>query len=277
MCVGIGFETALFFARNGDKVFASVKNLKHEGVEKLQYIAHNEGLDLEIVEIDVTQEKQISQAVISIHKKATHIDVLINNAGIGYIGPVEAFSIEEIKKQFDINVFGTLQMILAVTPYMRDQKRGVILNISSINGLVAFPFWGIYASSKFAIEAFTESLRFELEPFGVTVALIEPGSFSTRFGDNRKLPSSQEKKGIYKKRLDKFFGKFDTMSAHAKNNTLMRKLINPKRVAKRIYTVAQQAHPHLHNRIGVDAHAYFWAKKCIPTFIWNHLLKGIYD
>ena len=193
------------------------------------------------------------------------------------MGPVEAFTIEEVKVQYETNVFGTLRMIKAVVPMMRAQKSGIIINISSINGLVAFPFWGIYASSKFAIEAFTESLCFELEPFGVKVVLVEPGSFLTDFTVNRKMPKSLETEDSpYKKRVKAFFSKFDSMEKKlgpAKINSLF----NPQKVAKKIYDVSEQDRPKLHNRVGIDSHFHYFTKMVTPHFIYQYFLHKFYS
>lgn len=167
-------------------------------------------------------------------------------------------------------------MIKAVIPLMRKQKNGYIANIGSINGLVAFPLWGLYASSKFAVEAFTEALRFELAQFGIKVLLIEPGSFDTDFTKNRKMPKSlEEGNSPYTTMVDNFFKKFDKLSNHAKSRWIAR-LVNPERVANKIYSLVQKPNPPLHNRIGVDAHLYYFAKKIIPGGVMNMMLEKVY-
>ena len=273
---GIGFETALLFARKGHTVFASVRNIKSKGAIRLGDLAKKESLPIEIVEIDITKVESVEKGLDKVIKQG-RIDILVNNAGFGFVGPVEAFTIEEVKVQYETNVFGTLRMIKAVVPMMRAQKSGIIINISSINGLVAFPFWGIYASSKFAIEAFTESLCFELEPFGVKVVLVEPGSFLTDFTVNRKMPKSLETEDSpYKKRVKAFFSKFDSMEKKlgpAKINSLF----NPQKVAKKIYDVSEQDRPKLHNRVGIDSHFHYFTKMVTPHFIYQYFLHKFYS
>lgn len=274
---GIGFETALLFARKGGyKVFASVRNLKSKGTIQLEDHTKKESLAIEIIEMDITKAESIEKGLHQVVQQG-NIDILVNNAGFGLVGPVEEFAIEEIKEQYETNVFGTLRMIKAVVPVMRAQRSGIIINISSINGLVAFPFWGIYASSKFAIEAFTESLCFELKPFGIKVALIEPGSFLTNFTLNRKMPKSLEAKDSpYRKRVEAFFRKFDGVEKKigpAKINALF----DPRKVAQKIYDVSKQNNIKLHNRIGIDSHFHYLTKKLTPNFIYQFFLHKFYS
>jgi short-subunit dehydrogenase len=273
---GIGFETALLFARKGYKVFASMRNTKNEAAKKLQAISNKELLNIQIIEIDITSSKSVELGITQIDV-GEHIDILVNNAGFGFVGPVEAFTVDEIKEQYETNVFGTFRMIKAVSPIMRNIKSGKIINISSINGLVAFPFWGIYASSKFAIEAFTESLKFELEPFGIDVALVEPGSFSTDFTFNRKMPLSLENMNSpYKKWVFSFFSKFDKIGnkfGESYNNSLF----NSQRVARKIFEISNQKKSKLHNRIGIDSHVYYFAKKYIPNALYQYFLHKFYS
>ena len=150
---GIGYYSALTFARNGYCVFASVRDMHSNGKEVLEKIAKDEKLELSTLEIDITDEISIKKAVERIFNKEGRIDILVNNAGVMHLGPVELFTIDEIKQQFEINFFGTLRMIKEVVPIMRNQKSGKIINISSINGLVSAPLYGIYSSSKFALRS----------------------------------------------------------------------------------------------------------------------------
>lgn len=273
---GIGFVTAIKFASKGYTVYAGVRNEKSDGAQRLLHLAEEQSLDVQLLRLDITSEKNVLDAISLIEKKEGKIDVLVNNAGFGALGPLEAFSIEEIKEQYETNVFGTIRMIQAVAPLMRKKKSGYIVNIGSINGLVAFPLWGVYASSKFAIEAFTEALRFELAQFGIKVLLIEPGSFDTDFTKNRKMPKSLENENSpYIAMVKNFFKQFDKMGEKAKSRWIA-PLVNPQRVANKIYSLVQQSNPPLHNRIGIDSHLYYFAKKIIPAGVMNLMLKKVY-
>lgn len=275
---GIGFLTALKFAREGNKVYASVKTLADKGCEDLKKISQEEHLPLEVIEIDITDDISIKKGTTSIQKEEGKIDILINNAGFGYMGPVETFSLDEVRNQYETNIFGTFQMIKAVTPIMRSQKSGLIINISSINGLVSFPFYGIYSSSKYALESLTESLRFELSPFGIHVALVEPGTFLTNFTANRKFPKNlQGENADYRYKVSSFFVKLDNLEKTAKNNKALALLFDPKRVANLIYKISCKQNPKLRSRIGLDAHIYYYARKLLPDFVWQFILGKAYN
>jgi NAD(P)-dependent dehydrogenase (short-subunit alcohol dehydrogenase family) len=142
----------------------------------------------ELVELDVIDGHSVALAVQRIVDREGRLDVVVNNAGYVLWGPVEETPIEEIQREFDVNVFGGLRVVCAAAPVMRRQGSGVVVQISSISGrVVAGPFWGHYAASKFALEAFSEALAYELRPFGVRVVLIEPGSYDTTIGRSVQL------------------------------------------------------------------------------------------
>ena len=272
---GIGYETALKFARNGWTTFASFRSLSSKGVEELRKIAESEKLPLHLLQIDVTNEKSVASGIAEVLTKQTHIDVLVNNAGFGYLGAIEDFTIDEIKEQYETNLFGYLRMIKALLPLMRKQRSGLIINISSINGLLSFPLFGVYSSSKFAIVTLSEVLRLELHPFGIKVALVEPGSFLTKFGYNRKHPTNQgSNKSPYKFWTTAFFSTYD--NAHKVNNKIVNRLTDHKRVANRIYDVANSDNPSLRNVIGVDAHLYLFLRKILPERVRFFLLQRAY-
>lgn len=269
---GIGFETALEFARRGHSVYAGIRNPDAAGAKQLREIAEEEHLPLQLVTLDVTDDKSIAKAVAFILKETKSINILINNAGFGFLGAVEDFSIEEVKEQYDTNVFGFLRMIQAVAPSMREQKSGLIINVSSINGLLSFPLFGIYSSTKFAIETLSQVLRFELAPFGIKVAMIEPGSFLTRFGFNLRHPHKQgTSKSPYKALTDPFFTRYHR--ANTTKHPLLLKLLDPKRVSRRIYTIAASPHPKLHNVIGLDSHLYLFLNAILPDRLKFWLLQ----
>jgi NAD(P)-dependent dehydrogenase (short-subunit alcohol dehydrogenase family) len=273
---GIGFETALVFARNGYDVYAGVRNPESEGATGLRHLAHTEKLPITPITLDITSQESITKAIKMVTAKTHRIDVLVNNAGVGYFGPVEDFSIDEVKAQYDTNILGSLRMIKAIAPIMRKQKNGRIITISSVNGLISFPLMGIYSSSKFALETLSEVLRFELAPFGIWVSVVEPGSFFTRFGVNRKQPMlTSLKSSPYKTLTDGFFTKYD--QAHTIRNKFLHKITHPSRVAHRIYTIAQEDRPAFHNVVGVDAHLYLFLKRILPESIRFWLLQRFYD
>lgn len=177
---GIGFLTVLTLARQGHKVFATMRSVEGKNSAKkneLEEIAKKENLTIEVVELDVRSNDSVDKALIQIIKSAGKIDALVNNAGVMFVGITEAYSLEQVQQQFDTNFFGVVRVTKAFLPQMRKNQSGLIINVSSVLGRLVFPYFGIYSASKWALEAYTESLRYELTPFGVDVIIVEPGPF----------------------------------------------------------------------------------------------------
>ena len=198
---GFGFEAALVFARHGDRVFATMRD-PAAGAE-LQRTAHDEGLRVDVLRLDVGDLPSITAAVATATATAP-LDVLVNNAGIELRSPIEDASEDDVRRQFDTNVFGPLRMIRAVLPGMRARRSGTIVNVSSIAGIVARPYGGLYAASKHALEAISEALHFEVQPFGVRVVLIEPGQYGTRLLDNAIVGDGFTEASPYWQRAERF-------------------------------------------------------------------------
>ncbi len=175
---GIGLHTAVAFAKNGDTVVASMRNPSKS--QALKGAATAAGVEIEVIALDVTDDASASAAVADVLARHGHIDVLINNAGVGLSGPVEDFPMDQARTAIETNFWGPVRMSRLVLPSMRAQGRGVIANISSITArLPAFPAYGFYAAGKYAINALSESLSAEVAPFGIRVLSIEPGYFDT--------------------------------------------------------------------------------------------------
>lgn len=191
---GFGRDTAETLASAGHKVFASmrdpqVKNRRH--AEKL----HTQGI--EVVELDVSSDASVDRAVREVLASASRIDVLINNAGILSAGVTEAFTPDQAKVVFDTNVLGLLRTARAVLPGMRNHGSGLIINIGSILGRVTFPFFGITGASKFAIEALTDSLRYEVSQLGIEVVLVQPSAYPTELYANVQQPADTDRAAAY--------------------------------------------------------------------------------
>jgi NAD(P)-dependent dehydrogenase (short-subunit alcohol dehydrogenase family) len=182
---GIGFETSLRLARNGIYTYATMRNLGKSN-EIIDY-ARKDNLSLKVLRLDVTDEESISGAIDKIIGEKSRIDILVNNAGYSLLGPLEQLHIDEIKEEFETNFFGIIKLIQSVLPIMRKQGYGRIINVSSLAGRIGFPLSSAYVSSKFALEGLVESLRYEVQPFGIHVCLIEPGVIKTNFVNNMKL------------------------------------------------------------------------------------------
>ena len=176
---GVGYETALILARNGFLTYATMRNT--EKGESLNSISKKENIPIKILQLDVTDESSVNTAIKTIYDESGQIDVLINNAGYGLVGAFEDVSMEEIKSQFETNFFGLIRVTQAVLPIMRNQNSGRIVNISSGAGRFGYPTGSIYVSTKFAVEGLSESIAYEVEPFGVKMILVEPGVIRTNF------------------------------------------------------------------------------------------------
>jgi NAD(P)-dependent dehydrogenase (short-subunit alcohol dehydrogenase family) len=174
---GLGRAAALLLAERGYRVFAAGRSAEKRA--QLHAIARERKLPLEAVELDVCDDKSVKAAVARVLAGAGAIDVLINNAGVGYMGTIEDLEIEDWRRQFETNLFGVLRVTQAALPSMRERKRGRILMMSSVAGLVTVPAQGAYSSSKHALEGLTNALRLEMFPFGIEVILIEPGYIAT--------------------------------------------------------------------------------------------------
>ena len=177
---GIGFLTVLTLARQGHHVFATMRNTEDKNAGKrdeLLKIGEDENLLIDVIDLDVTDDNSVDQAVREIIKKAGYLDVIINNAGVMYVGVTEAYSLEQVKAQFETNFFGVIRVSNAFLPHLRKRGQGLIVNVSSLAGRLSFPYFGIYGASKWALEAYSESLKYELAPLGIDVAIVEPGPF----------------------------------------------------------------------------------------------------
>ena len=175
---GIGLHTAIGFAKQGDTVIATMRNPAK--ATALKGAAAVSGVDVEVIALDVTDDSSASAAVTDVLARHGHIDVLVNNAGVGLSGPVEDFPMDKARIAIETNFWGPVRMSRLVLPSMRNQGSGVIANVSSITArLPSFPAYGFYAAGKYAVNAMSESLSAEVAPFGIRVLSIEPGYFVT--------------------------------------------------------------------------------------------------
>jgi NAD(P)-dependent dehydrogenase (short-subunit alcohol dehydrogenase family) len=187
---GIGREISLMLARKGFATYATMRNLA-KGSE-LKDIADKEKLPLKIVQLDVTDDSSVNGAIQTILDESNRIDVLVNNAGYGLTGALEDLSIDEIKSQYETNVFGLVRTTQSVIPIMRKQNAGTIVNISSGLGRFGIATTSAYVSSKFAVEGLSESMSYELEPFGIRTIIIEPGVIKTNFFNSAVLAKKSQ-------------------------------------------------------------------------------------
>ncbi len=186
---GFGRDTAETLFRAGHTVYASMRRVRGKNREAAEALRK---LGIKTVELDVSDDASVEAGVEEVLAEAGKIDVLVNNAGIGSAGVTEAFTTEQAKVVFDTNVIGLLRVTRAVLPSMRQERDGLIINIGSVLGRVTFPFLGIYGASKFAVEALTDSLRYELSQLGVEVVEVQPSAYPTNFYTGIQTPADTE-------------------------------------------------------------------------------------
>ncbi len=186
---GIGLETVLSLSRDGYETFASMRDVNKSA--ELEYAAKKENLKIKIIELDVDKEESIVSAIKKISSEHGRLDVLVNNAGYGQFGCTEDITVDDFRKQFETNFFSIVRIIQEVSPIMRNQKSGIIVNMSSVVGKIGLPGSPAYISTKFALEGFSECLRYELGQFGIKTTLIEPGVVKTNFFNSMKVPESK--------------------------------------------------------------------------------------
>jgi NAD(P)-dependent dehydrogenase (short-subunit alcohol dehydrogenase family) len=179
---GIGFETSVLLAKNGFRTFATVRN--PDKAKAIRNISEKGELPIRVVELDVNSDKSVNDAIDRIKDESKRIDVLVNNAGYSLIGALEDLSMDEIKAQFETNLFGAIRVMKAVLPIMRKQQGGTVVNVSSMAGRVGFPLFPAYNGTKYALEGVSESLRLETDSLGIKTILIEPGTIKSNFASN---------------------------------------------------------------------------------------------
>ena len=264
---GIGFETALHLARNGYKTYASMRNL--EKSKNITQLANREKLPVEVIQLDVDEDSSVKQAIDKIvAKEDQKIDVLVNNAGYGLFGALEDLSIVEIKAQFETNFFGVIRVTQQVIPVMRKQKSGTIVNISSVGGRIGIPGLSAYHSTKFALEGLSESISYELEPFGIKVMLIEPGFIRTNIMNSSIIAKkAQDSKSPYfslTQQLEKSFkAAMENTSASS----------TPEEVAKVVLQAITSESPKLRYAVGNDAASIIQAKTTMSDSEFGGLIK----
>ena len=191
---GFGRDTAETLARAGHKVFASMRDPEAKNRAHADALR---GRNIEVVELDVTNSQSVDRAVAAVIARAGRIDVLINNAGVAAAGVSEAFTPEQATRLFDVNVIGLHRVTRAVLPHLRRQDDGLIVNIGSILGRVTFPFFGLYGASKFAVEALTDSFRYEVSQLGIDVALVQPSAYPTQMYASAAQPADTGRAAEY--------------------------------------------------------------------------------
>jgi NAD(P)-dependent dehydrogenase (short-subunit alcohol dehydrogenase family) len=242
---GFGLKIAVTLARNGFRVFATMRNLdKRTPLDQALAAA---GAKSDILPLDVTNQSSIDAAIATILAQTGGIDVLVNNAGFGLSGFIEDLSLDDFRHQMETNFFGLVAVTKAVLPHMRRQRSGRIVNISSIAGRAGNPLVAAYAASKFAVGGFSEALAFEASLFDVKVVLVEPGAFKTEImAGNRQVAQGMRNPNSPYAELSR--------ASEAKIDALMTRMQDdPQKVADMVLHVLTTAKPRLRYLVGTDA------------------------
>jgi NAD(P)-dependent dehydrogenase (short-subunit alcohol dehydrogenase family) len=266
---GIGFKTALTLARNGFQTYATMRNIAKS--KNIKSIATKENLPINIEQLDVTDNKSVTNAIQAVVSKADRIDVLVNNAGYALTGAFEDLAIEEIKAQYETNLFGLIRTSQAVLPIMRKQKSGVIVNISSGAGRFGYPGGSAYVSTKFAVEGLSESMAYEIEPFGIKVILIEPGVIKTNIANGMVVAKkSQNPNSPYFQIMQKMSTSFEHMLENASSS--------PDLVAKVVLQAVTSENPSLSRYLaGKDVESWIEAKRNMSDDEFHKMIKRSFN
>src|SRR6476659_317003 len=262
---GIGHEISLILARNGFTTYATMRNLQ-KGSD-LKSVVEDEKLPLHFVQLDVTDENSVKKAIQTIYDECGRIDILVNNAGYALSGAFEDLSLDEIKTQYETNVFGLIRTTQEVLPIMRKQRSGMIVNISSGVGRFGFPTGSAYVSTKFAVEGLTESMSYEVEPFGIKAILIEPGVIKTNFFNSSVLAKkSQDPNSPYATLMKGMENSVDKMMENAST---------PQYVAEVVLHAVTNENPKLRYLAGKDVERWIEAKMKMSDEEFANMMKQI--
>jgi len=252
---GIGRETAKLFQAKNWKVAATMRSPEKE--EDLQKI-----IDLECLRLDVTDPNSIKAAINETLERFGRIDAVVNNAGFALVGPFEAATQDQIKKQFDTNVFGLMKVCREILPYFREQKRGFIVNVASVGGRVTFPLYSLYNSTKWAVEGFSESLQYEIDQFNIRVKIIEPGPIKTDFYGRSQEVLSKEGLTAYDYFLARAMPNMQKAGENAPNGSV---------VAQTIYDAVTDGSKKL--RYPVNTKGMLFARRFLGDSIFMRVMK----
>jgi NAD(P)-dependent dehydrogenase (short-subunit alcohol dehydrogenase family) len=263
---GIGLETSVSLAQNGFLTYATMRNLDKSSIIKTA--ADNESLPIKVVQLNVADNRMVNNAIQAIVSEAGRIDILVNNAGYGLVGAFEDLSIDdEIKNQYETNVFGLMRVTQAVLPIMRRQKSGIIVNVSSGAGLFGYPGGSAYVSTKFAIEGLSESMAYELEPFGIKVVLIEPGFIKTNFANAMVLAKkAQDPSSPYSEMMQRIQANSNEMAKNASSVDV---------VSKAILEAVKSKSPNLRYLVGKDVEAWAANKKTMGDTEFHNMMQNL--
>ena len=250
---GIGLATAKFFAEKGDKVY---------GLSRHAFVEEN----VHSIPCDVTSPESCQKAVAEVVEKEGHIDVLINNAGFGVSGSVENTPIEDIKRMFDVNLFGAVNMTKAVLPYMRANGGGKILHTSSVASVIPIPFQAFYSATKSSLDIYAKALRLEVKPFNISVCNVMLGDTKTGFTAHREK-APQDIGSPYEETVKRSIAKMEHDETHGKD---------PITVAKTMYRLSRKKKMPASKTVGFSYKSIVFLQKILPTSFMLFVVKLLY-
>jgi short-subunit dehydrogenase len=253
---GIGKSTAEFLSQKGFFVYGTGRNPKND--DKIPYF---------LIALDVTKPESIAKAIQHVIEKEGRIDVLVNNAGMGITGPIEDTPTDEMRKVFDTNFFGAIDVMKGVLPQMRKQKTGCIINVTSIAGYMGLPYRGVYSATKGALDLVTEAVRMEVKEFGIQIANVAPGDVATNIAAGRYHTPVFENSAY----REKYQMNLDLMDHHVDGG------MNPIKMAEQIYRVIESKHPRVHYKVGGFMEKIsIVLKRILPSKMYEKLLMNHY-
>ncbi len=267
---GLGKAAALLLAERGYRVFAAGRSAAKRA--ELDVLARERRMRLETLEMDVCDDASVKSGVQAVLEKAGALDVLVNNAGVGYVAAVEDFRLEDFRKQFETNVFGVLRVTQAVLPHMRERRRGRILMMSSVAGRIAPPTFGAYSGSKHALEGLSDALRLETYPFGIEVVLIEPGYIMTSF---QQTATELAQPYVEKVKTGPYAKVYAGAWEGAKRGRARSKT-TPEDCARVILRAIEEPRPRVRYGVTRLATAVAWGKRLLPDRTMDAILRRMY-
>lgn len=256
---GIGRATAFLMAQEGHQVIATSRHL--ENLSPLVEETRNLGYSVVPEEVNINKSDEVERFFQRLFEHFGGVDVLINNAGYGLKGSINSITTEQLRDQFDTNLFASISTMKGVLPSMIERKNGCIINITSILGRIAIPYMGAYVSSKFALEGVSEAMRLELAPYGIRVCVVEPGLFKTNFGDNVVYATTGSKS--------------DFEAGQKKNYNRKIKGGDPFRVAKKISQLTSKKNPKFRTTVGWDAYWASLAARFLPQKLFLSAVQKV--
>ena len=253
---GIGKSTAIYFAEKGWNVAATMRNPNSSD------LMNTKGIKL--YSLDVTRDDSVSAAIQKVLVDFGNIDVIVNNAGYGTVGPFEAADQEAIRRQYDTNVFGVMNVIREILPLFREKRGGIIINVTSMGGRITFPLYSLYHGTKWAVEGFSESLQYELNEFNIRVKLIEPGTIRTEFYDRSMDVMNKEGLHDYDNYFNRAFPNMQKRGLQAPG---------PLVVAKKIYTAATDGRKKMRYPAGGGAPLFLFLRTILPVRLFNFIVR----